>query len=89
MKKNRRAFLIFMAPSFLGVAVFVIIPFMDVFRRSFTTAVTGKFTGTANYKTIFENQAFDGRYKYFSVYAGMHTAACSDWVFDCAASKQI
>ncbi len=58
MKKNRRAFLIFMAPSFLGVAVFVIIPFMDVFRRSFTTAVTGKFTGIANYKTIFENQAF-------------------------------
>lgn len=58
MKKNRRAFFIFMAPSFLGVAVFVIIPFMDVFRRSFTTAVTGKFTGIANYKTIFENQAF-------------------------------
>lgn len=58
MKKNRRAFLIFMAPSFLGVAVFVIIPFLDVFRRSFTTAVTGKFTGVANYKIIFYNEAF-------------------------------
>lgn len=58
MKRNRRAFLIFMAPSFVGVAVFVIIPFTDVFRRSFTTAVTGKFAGIANYKTIFENQAF-------------------------------
>ena len=58
MKKNGRAFLIFMAPSFLGVAVFVIIPFLDVFRRSFTTAVTGKFTGIANYKMIFQNQAF-------------------------------
>ena len=47
-----------MAPSFLGVVVFVLAPFLDVFKRSFTTAVTGKFIGIANYKSIFYNQAF-------------------------------
>lgn len=60
MKKGKkvRAFLIFMAPSFSGVAVFVILPFADVFKRSFTTAVTGNFAGIANYITVFYNQAF-------------------------------
>ena len=47
-----------MTPSFLGVVVFVLAPFLDVFKRSFTTAVTGKFIGIANYKSIFYNQAF-------------------------------
>lgn len=50
--------MVFMAPSFLGVVVFVLAPFLDVFKRSFTTAVTGKFIGIANYKSIFNNQAF-------------------------------
>ena len=57
-RKDRRAFFIFMAPSLAGVALFVLAPFMDVFKRSFTTAVTGKYTGVDNYKTIFQNQAF-------------------------------
>ncbi len=48
----------FMAPSLAGVIVFVIAPFLDVFKRSFTTAVTGDYAGLQNYKTIFENQAF-------------------------------
>lgn len=56
--KMRSAFLLFMAPSFLGVLLFVLIPFLDVFRRSFTTAVTNQFSGIANYKMIFTNQAF-------------------------------
>lgn len=50
--------MVFMTPSFLGVVVFVLAPFLDVFKRSFTTAVTGKFIGIANYKSIFYNQAF-------------------------------
>ena len=60
MRKSKkwRNFFIFMAPSFLGVFIFVILPFMDVFKRSFTTAVTGEFIGTANFRTIFGNQAF-------------------------------
>ncbi len=60
MRKSKkwRAFFLFMAPSFMGVIIFVILPFMDVFKRSFTTAVTGDFTGAANFQTIFSNQAF-------------------------------
>ena len=59
-KKNklRRAFFLFMAPSLIGVLIFVLLPFLDVFKRSFTTAVTGQFNGIQNYKTIFTNQAF-------------------------------
>ena len=56
--KLRGAFFLFMAPSFLGVLIFVLIPFLDVFKRSFTTAVTSQFNGVQNYKTIFANQAF-------------------------------
>ncbi len=60
MRKSKkwRAFFLFMAPSFMGVIIFVILPFIDVFKRSFTTAVTGDFIGTANFQTIFSNQAF-------------------------------
>ncbi len=57
-KKDKRAFLFFMFPSLAGVILFVFAPFLDVFKRSFTTAVTGNYTGLENYKTIFENQAF-------------------------------
>lgn len=57
-KKNRAAFFLFIMPSLVGVVIFVILPFLDVFKRSFTTAVTGKFTGVENYKMIFHNQAF-------------------------------
>lgn len=56
--KMRGAFFLFMAPSFLGILLFVLLPFLDVFKRSFTTAVTGEFNGIQNYKTIFTNQAF-------------------------------
>ena len=56
--RKQGAFFSFLAPSFLGVALFVLIPFWDVVKRSFTTAVTGKFVGVENYGTIFHNQAF-------------------------------
>ncbi len=58
IKRKRKFFYLFMLPSFLGVAVFVLLPFMDVVKRSFTTAVTGQFHGIKNYQTIFHNQAF-------------------------------
>ena len=48
----------FLAPSLTGVAVFVLMPFLDVFGRSFKTVVTGQFVWFENYKTIFANQAF-------------------------------
>jgi len=60
MKKHtfRYPGLLFILPSLLGVSVFVLIPFLDVVRRSFTTVVTGEFTGWKNYQTIFANTAF-------------------------------
>lgn len=57
-KKRARAFCLFVAPSFLGVLLFVLLPFGDVVKRSFTTAVTGEFNGIGNYQMIFSNQAF-------------------------------
>lgn len=57
-RRERRAFTFFAAPSLLGVTLFVLLPFLDVVKRSFTTAVTGVFNGVRNYSTIFGNQAF-------------------------------
>ena len=56
--KSRRAFLAFLLPSFLGVVFFVLLPFLHVFKRSFTTAITGEFVGIQNYVTVYENRAF-------------------------------
>lgn len=58
LKKKRKFFYLFIFPGFAGIMAFVLVPFGDVVRRSFTTAVTGKFNGIQNYRTIFGNQAF-------------------------------
>lgn len=58
MKQKKYVWVWFLAPSFIGVLLFVLIPFFDVIRRSFLTAVTGKFAGLSNYKLIFETPAF-------------------------------
>lgn len=57
MKRNR-AWLYFLAPSLIGVTVFVFLPFADVVRRSFLTAMSKEFTGFGNYRTVFTNSAF-------------------------------
>ncbi len=57
-KKRRKFFGLFVFPGFLGIMVFVLLPFLDVVKRSFTTAVTGAFIGGKNYQAIFRNQAF-------------------------------
>lgn len=58
-------------PSFLGVGLFWVIPYGDVIRRSFFSAVSGEFTGLKNYRTVFENQAFrlaaDNTLKFFCI----------------------
>ena len=56
--KDTQAFALFMVPSLLGVLIFVMLPFLDVFGRSFKTVVTSQFVGFQNYQTIFANQAF-------------------------------
>lgn len=58
LRKKRKFFYLFLLPSFLGIVIFVLLPFMDVVKRSFTTAITGQFNGVKNYQTIFHNQAF-------------------------------
>ncbi len=57
-KRERRSFFAFLIPSLLGVFLFVLLPFGDVVKRSFTTAVSGKYNGIQNYTMIFKNQAF-------------------------------
>lgn len=49
---------VFLVPSLFGVLLFVILPFGDVVRRSFMTAVTKEVAGVKNYKIIFTNSAF-------------------------------
>lgn len=57
-KRKRKFFYLFILPSFAGIALFVLLPFMDVVKRSFTTAITGQFNGVKNYQLLFHNQAF-------------------------------
>lgn len=58
IKKREYKEFLFLLPSFAGVCLFWVIPYLDVIRRSFFSAVSGEFTGLKNYSTIFENQAF-------------------------------
>lgn len=48
----------FMAPSILGTACFILLPFGDVIRRSFCSVLGGQFTGLSNFRTVTGNQAF-------------------------------
>ena len=57
-KKNGLLGLLFLAPSLLGVCIFVLIPFADVVRRSFRNAMGSSFTGIENYHTVWNNEAF-------------------------------
>lgn len=49
---------LFLIPSLLCVSVLVLIPFIDVVRRSFFSAMSGQFVGVKNYLTVFQNDAF-------------------------------
>lgn len=55
---RKRGWIFFLLPSLAGVSVFVLVPFLDVVRRSFVTAVTKEWAGADNYRNIFGNQAF-------------------------------
>ncbi len=56
--KNNLRFIPFLLPGFLGVCLFLLIPFADSVRRSFCTAVKGDYIGLKNYETVFHNEAF-------------------------------
>lgn len=57
MKKSWKAWA-FLAPSFLGVILFVLLPFGDAIRRSFYEAMSGKSVGLQNYSNVLHNKAF-------------------------------
>lgn len=50
--------LYFVLPSLIGVAVFTLLPFLDVFLRSFQSAISREFVGIENYIEVFNNSAF-------------------------------
>lgn len=49
---------LFLAPSLAGVTALVLIPFGDAIRRSFFEAMSSRFVGFANYRTVLANEAF-------------------------------
>lgn len=56
--KGENTGLLFLLPSLLGVCGFVLLPFLDVVRRSFTSAVSEEWVGFQNYAAVFQNHAF-------------------------------
>lgn len=54
----KKWFFVFIAPSLIGMAVFVLLPFLDVVKRSFMTVVSHSYTGLDNYRRVLTNQAF-------------------------------
>ena len=58
VRRETRTAWMFLLPSFLGIFVFVLLPFLDAVRRSFFEAMGGRFVGFQNYRTVLENEAF-------------------------------
>lgn len=48
----------FILPSLCGLILFYLLPYLDVIKRSFSSPVTGIFTGLDNYWLVFGNKAF-------------------------------
>lgn len=66
MKRNKRkqnlseerAAWLFLLPSLLGLSIFVLIPFCETVRRSFTNALGTSWVGLKNYTGVVQNTAF-------------------------------
>ena len=56
--KTKYTGLYFVLPSLIGVAVFTLLPFLDVILRSFQSAISREFVGVQNYTEVFNNSAF-------------------------------
>lgn len=57
-KKTKYTGLYFVLPSLIGIAVFTLLPFLDVILRSFQSAISREFVGVQNYTEVFNNSAF-------------------------------
>ncbi len=49
---------LFLLPNFLGVAVFALIPMLEVLVGAFRSVIGGKWVGLQNFRTVVENRAF-------------------------------
>jgi len=56
--RQKLRYLAFILPSMLGVSTFVLIPFIDVLRRSVTSLTGTSFVFLDNYISVFKNSAF-------------------------------
>ncbi|MEG2930230.1 MAG: hypothetical protein RR825_00460, partial [Ruthenibacterium sp.] len=66
---------LFVLPSFAGVCVFVLLPFLDTVRRSFTNALGTKSVGAANYTSVLSNDAFRLAAYNTALFGCMHSLA--------------
>lgn len=57
-KLHRAAPWLFLAPSLISVSILVLMPFADVVRRSFFSAMSRQFVGLKNYAAVIDNEAF-------------------------------
>lgn len=57
LKKYKTA-VIFLLPNLLGITVFLLLPFLEVIRRSFCNTMGNRFTGLYNYYQVKNNEAF-------------------------------
>ena len=55
---DAKAAALFLLPSAAGVSIFVLLPFADTIRRSFTNALGTQSVGLANYDGVLGNDAF-------------------------------
>lgn len=58
IEKRELAGLLFLLPGFAGVLCFAFLPFLEVVKRSFQSAVTAQWVGLKNYREVFGNAAF-------------------------------
>lgn len=58
IEKRELAGLFFLLPGFAGVLCFAFLPFLEVVKRSFQSAVTAQWVGLKNYREVFDNAAF-------------------------------
>lgn len=57
LHKDKR-FLFYIVPGMAGILIFIMIPLLDVMRRSFMDGSASYFLGLENYKAVFSNMPF-------------------------------
>ena len=58
MKHEAKTGIAFISASLAGTSIFLLLPYLDVFRRAFCTTVTGELVGLRNFAEVLGNEAF-------------------------------